>query len=88
VTAKADEVKAIKRTRNEIRIKPERQLEKIRKYLALTEPNLPFSFHLHLATAFTISILIFNYILSDHFDHHFQTFTFKDFRPCEKHYSP
>ncbi len=71
VTAKADEVKAIKRTENKIRIKPERQLDKIKKYLALTEPNLQFSFHRHLATAFTISIVIFNYLLSDHFDHPF-----------------
>ncbi len=87
MTVKADKVKAIKRTKNEIRIKPERQLDKIRKYLALTQQILQFSFHLHLATAFIISILIFNYLLSDHFDHPFRTFTSKDFRACEKHYS-
>ena len=87
VTAKADKVKAIKRTKNEIRIKPERQLDKIRKYLALTEPILQFSFHLHLAAAFAISFFILNYLLSDHFDHLFWTFTFNNFRACEKHCS-
>jgi hypothetical protein len=87
VTAKADKVKAIKRAKNKIRIKPERQLDKVRQYLTLTEPISQFSFHLHLATAFTISILIFNYFLSYHFDHLFQTFTFQDFRACEKHCS-
>jgi hypothetical protein len=71
VTAKADKVKAIKRTKNEIRIKPVKQLDKIRKYLALTQQILRFSFHLHLATAFIISILIFNYLLSDHLGHPF-----------------
>jgi hypothetical protein len=71
VTAKADEVKAIKRSKNELRMKPEKQLDKIRKNLALTETKLQFLFHLHLAATFYISILIFNYLLSDHFDHPF-----------------
>jgi hypothetical protein len=66
---------------------PEKQLDEIRKNRALTETKLQSSFHLHLTAAFYISILIFNYFLSDHFDHHFQTFTFKDFRACEKHRS-
>ncbi len=61
--------------------------KEIRKYLALTQQILQFSFHLHLATAFIISIFIFNYLLSDHLGHHFRTFTFKDFRACEKLYS-
>ncbi len=89
MTAKADKAKAI--TRNKIGIELESQQNKFRKYLALKDPNLQFAFHLHLAAAFTISILIFNYILSDHFDHHFmypcRTFSFKDFRNCEKHFS-
>jgi hypothetical protein len=68
-------------------MKPEKQLDKIRKNLALKETKLQFSFHLHLAAAFYISILIFNYLLSDHFGHPFRTFTFKDFRACEKHRS-
>jgi hypothetical protein len=70
-TAKADKVEAIKRTKNEIRIKLERQLEKFRKYLTLTKKILQVSFHLHLAAAFAISFFILNYLLSDHFDHLF-----------------
>jgi hypothetical protein len=91
VTARADKVKTIKEQKNEIRIKIGKQLDKGRKSLALTEPDLQFSSHLHLATAFTIFILIFilifNYFLFDHFDHHFQTSTFKDLRDCKKHCS-
>ena len=87
VTVRADEVKAIKRSKTTIRMIPEKQLDKIRKNLALTETKSQFSFHLHLAAAFYISILIFNFFLSDHFDHPFRTFTFKDFRACEKHRS-
>jgi hypothetical protein len=63
MTAGADKVKTIKRTKNEIRIKPEKQLDKIKKYLTLTQQISRFSVHLHLATAFIISILIFNYLL-------------------------
>jgi hypothetical protein len=70
-TAKADKVKAIKRTKNKIKTKPERQLDKIRKYQELTPQTSQSSFHLHLATSFIISILIFNYLLSDHLDHPF-----------------
>jgi hypothetical protein len=84
-TAKADKVEAIKRTKYEIRIKPERQLDKFRKYLTLTKQILQVSSHLHLAAAFAISLLIFNYLLSDHFDHLFRTFTFNNFRACEMH---
>jgi hypothetical protein len=91
VTAKADKAEAIKRTKNEIKVELESQQDKFRKYLALTEPILQFSVHLHLEAAFTISILFFNDILSDHFDHHFmypfRTFTLKDFRGCKKHFS-
>jgi hypothetical protein len=87
VTAEADEVKTISRTKNEIRIKKGKQLDKGRKHLTLTEPDLPLSFHLHLATAFTISILIFNYVLLHHFHHHFQTFNSKDLRDREKPHS-
>ncbi len=60
---------------------------KLESTIVLTEPILQFSFHLHLAAPFTISILISNYFLSGHFDHPFRTFTFKDFRACEKHCS-
>jgi hypothetical protein len=87
VTGRVDKVKAIKRTKNGVRMKPERQMDKSRKHLALTQQILRFSSHLHLATTSYISILIFNYFLSDQFDHPFQTFTFKDFRACEKYRS-
>ena len=77
VTAKADEVRTIRKTKNEIRMKLGKQLDK------MTESDLQGSFHLHFATAFTISIVIFiyltftifilnfNQLLLDHFDHHF-----------------
>jgi hypothetical protein len=90
VTAKADEVKAIIKTKNEI-IRLGKRLDQ------MTEPDLQVSFHPPCATAFTtsivifiysrftISILIFNYLLLDHLDHHSQTFTFGNFRVCEKH---
>jgi hypothetical protein len=91
VTAKADEVKAIRRTKNGIR-------KRLGKWLGkMTWPDLQVSSPLHFATTFTnsivifiyliftISILIFNYLLLDHLDHHFRTFTFGYFRVCEKH---
>ncbi len=87
VTAKADRVKAIEGTRNGVRIKPKRQLDKEVKHLTLTQQILRFSFHLHLATTFFTYIFIFIYLLSDQFDHSFQIFTFKDFRACEKYRS-
>jgi len=52
VTVRADEVKAIKRSKTTIRMIPEKQLDKIKKNLALTETKLQSSFHLHLATEF------------------------------------
>jgi hypothetical protein len=91
-TAKADEVKAIIRTKNEIRTRLGEWIDQ------MTEPDLEVSFHLPCTTAFTISIVIFiyltftisififNYLLLDHLDHHFQTFTFGNFRVCEKHF--
>ncbi len=80
-------MKAIKGTRNGVRIKSKRQLDKKVKHLTLTQQILRFSFHLHLVTTFFIYILIFIYLLSDQFDHPFQIFTFKDFRACEKYRS-
>jgi hypothetical protein len=87
VTVRADEVKAIKRSKTTIRMIPEKQLDKIKKNLALTETKLQSLFHLHLATEFYISILMFNYFLPYHFDYPSPTFTCKDFRACEKHRS-
>jgi hypothetical protein len=87
VTVRADEVRAIKRTKTTIKMIPEKQLYKIKKNLALTKTKLRSSFHLHLATEFYISILMFNYFLVYHFDYPFLTFNCKDFRACEKHRS-
>ncbi len=79
------------RTKNEIRTKLGEWLDQ------MTEPDLEVSFHLPCTTTFTISIVIFIYLtfsisififiylLLDHLDHHFQTFTFGNFRVCEKH---
>jgi hypothetical protein len=89
-TAKIDEVKTLNKTKNESRIRLGQRLDK------MIEPDLQVSLHLHFATAFTISIvifsylvfsisiLIFNYLLLDHFDHHLPTITFKDLRDREK----
>jgi hypothetical protein len=91
VKVKADKAKAIKRPKNEISTELKRQQDKIRKFQALKDSILKFSFHLHLAATFIISILFFNSVLSDHFYHHFmypfQTFTSKDFKDCENHFS-
>jgi hypothetical protein len=93
VTAKADEVKAIRKTQTEFRMEIGKQLDK------MTGSDLQVTLHLHFATAFTISILIytcitftifiliFNPFLLDHFDHHFQTFTLGNLRVCEMHCS-
>jgi hypothetical protein len=87
-TAKADEVKA----RNKIKIRLKKRLDQ------MTEPDLQAAFHLPCTSAFTtpigiliyltftIPILIFNYLLLYHLDHHFQTFNCGNFWVCEKHY--
>ncbi len=95
-TAKADEVKAIRKTQTEFRMEIGKQLDK------RTGTDLPVTLPLHFATTFNISvlicicitftisilifnifILIFNSFLSDPLDHHFQTFTFGNLRDCE-----
>jgi hypothetical protein len=92
-TVKADEVETINKTNNESRIRLGKRLDQMIK------PDLHVSPHLQVATVFTISIaifiyllftisiFIFNYLSLDHLDHHFQTFTFGNFRVCEQHYS-
>ncbi len=72
VTAKADEVENMSKTKREVRITIGKQLENGRKFLTLTKPDLPFLLHPYLATAFTIHILIFNESLFFHFHHYFQ----------------
>jgi len=82
VKVKAEKAKAIKRPKSKIRIELKRQQDKIRQFQALEDKILKYSFHLHLAAIFIISILLFNSVLLDHFDHHFMysfhTFTSKD----------
>jgi hypothetical protein len=86
VTAKADEVKAMRKTQTEFRMNIGKQLDKS------TGSDVPVTLPLHFATTFNISvficicvtftilisifnifILIFNPIFLDRFDHHFQT---------------
>jgi hypothetical protein len=94
VTAKADEVKAIRKTQTEFRMEIGKQLDKN------TGSDVPVTLPLHFATPFNISVLIcirvtftililifnifiLNPFLSDPLDHHFQTFTFGDLSDCE-----
>jgi hypothetical protein len=90
VKVKANKVKAINRLKDKIRTRLKRQQDKIRKFQALKDSILKFSFHRHLTATFTISILFFNSVVLDHFDHHFvyplQTFTSTNFKDCEKHF--
>jgi len=93
VTAKVDEVKAIRKTQTEFRMKIGKPLGK------MTRSDFQVTLHLRFATAFTIAILTcicvtftifiltFNPFLFDHFDHHFQPFTFGNLRVCEMHCS-
>jgi hypothetical protein len=94
VTAKVDEVKAIRETQTEFRMKVGKPLGKI------TRSDFQVTLHLCFATAFTISILTcicvtftifiltFNPFLFDHLDHHCQPFTAGNLRVCEIHCSP
>jgi hypothetical protein len=96
VTAKADEVKAMRKTQTEFRMEIGKQLDK------RTGSDLPVTLPLHFATPFNIPvlicicvtftifilisnifILIFNPFLLDPLDHHFQTFTIGDLSDCE-----
>ncbi len=56
VTAKADEVKAIRKAQAEFRVELGKQLDK------MARTDLQATFHLHFATAFTMSIIMFIYI--------------------------
>jgi len=85
VTAKADEVKAIGKTLQVVRVEKEKQVDKkIETEASVTLPP-------HFATTFNISILTFN--ISSHIfisifnpfvsDHHFQTCTIEEFSVCK-----
>jgi hypothetical protein len=88
---KADKAKAIKRLKTKIRKEIKRWQAKIKEFQALKNSILKFSFYLHFAAAFIISILFFKSISSAHFNCHFmypfQTFTSGDFKDCNKHFS-
>ncbi len=88
VTAKADEVETISKTKRQIRITIGKQLENGRKFLTLTKPDLPFLLHLYLATAFTIHILIFNGSLFFHSHYYFQPLSLRTsgIAPFDIHY--
>jgi hypothetical protein len=88
VTAKADEVETISKTKREVKITIGKQLENGRKFLTLTKPDLPFLLHLYIATAFTIHILILNDSLIFYFYHYFQPLSLRTsgITPFDIHY--
>jgi len=91
MTAKADEVKAIERTLEEFRVEKERPVnERIDTEASVTLPP-------HFATTSNISILtfntffnilisIFNPVVNNPLNHHFQTFTNGDLSDCKLRY--
>jgi hypothetical protein len=96
VKAKADEVKAIRKTQAESRMEIEKQLDKnTGSYVPATLPPpfaTPFNISVSICICVTftyfifisnIFILILNSFLSDPMDHHFQTFTSGDLSDCE-----
>jgi len=88
---KVDKAKAIKRPKTEIGTEIKRRQAKFEKFQALKNSIIKFSFYPHFAATFIISTLFFNSISSVHFNCHFmypfQTFTFRDFKGCKKHFS-
>jgi len=84
VTAKADEVKAIKKTQTEFRMEIGKQLDK------RIGSDLPVTLPLHFATTFNMSIIIgicvtftIFILIFNSFFHHFQTFTLGNLRVYE-----
>jgi hypothetical protein len=99
MTAKVDEVKAIEKTQTGFRMEIEKQLDKkIGSESMVTLPphfttplNIPVLIYMHII--FTIFIFknfisIFNAVVPDPSDHHFQTFTFGDLSDCEMLWLP
>jgi hypothetical protein len=97
VTAKADEVKAIEKTLTGFRMKIEKRLDK--KTGSDSPVTLPLHFatpfdifaliSIHITCTififtFHIFISIYNSIVSDPLDHHFQTFTVGDLSDCKR----
>ena len=94
MTAKVEEVKTIERTRTRFRIDLEKQLnKKTGSELASTLPphfttmfNSPVFVYISIIFTLFISknfISIFNSVVSDLLDHHFQTFTIGDLSDCK-----
>jgi hypothetical protein len=94
MTEKVDEVKAIERTRTRFRIDLGKQLnKKTGSELASTLPphfitmfNSPVFVYISIIFTFFISknfISIFNSVVSNLLDHHFQTFTIGDLSDCK-----
>ncbi len=94
MTAKVNEVKAIENTLTGFRMEMEKQLDKkIGSESTITLPphfattfNIPILIYIHII--FTIFILnnfipIFNSVVSDPWDHHFQPFTIGDLSNCK-----
>ncbi len=99
MTAKVDKVKTIEKTLTGFRMEIEKQLsKKIGSESPITLPphfattfNIPVLICIHIT--FTIFILnnfisIFNSVVPDPSDHHFQTFTFGDLSDCEMLWLP
>ncbi len=88
---KTNKVKAINKSKTESRIKLEGRQNTVRKVQTLKDSILKFPFHRHLTATCTIPNFIFNFIVLDHFDHHFtypfRRFTLEDLKDCEKHFS-
>jgi hypothetical protein len=80
VTAKADEVKTMSKTKREVGIEIGKQLDNSRKYLTQAKPDLPFLPHLPLATTFTIHLLIFKDFLIFNFRCYFQPLSLRTSR--------
>jgi hypothetical protein len=94
MTAKVDEVKAIEKTLTEFRMGIVKQLDKKRRSKSPVTLPLRFATSFSIAVlicihiTFTIFILnnfisIFNSVVSDPLDHHFQPFTVGDLSDCK-----
>jgi hypothetical protein len=94
MTAKVNEVKAIERTMTGFRREIEKQLDtKIRSDSTITLPphfattfNIPVLIYIHIIFTifiFEIFISIFNPLISDPSDHHFQPCTIRDLSDCK-----
>jgi len=91
MTAKADEVKAIEKTLEEFRVEKEKQVDKrieteasvtLPPHFATTSNISILTFTIFIFT-FNILISIFNPVVINPLNHHFQTFTNGDLSDCK-----